>query len=88
MANWVFVAWGGGPTALLGQARQFPFSTMGRQAALAATERILPKDCPQAAEFTLRVVVTEDRDRHGEIVEAWRLEGKPAPRNVVREEPE
>ena len=80
-SRWTFVGRDGGGTGLLGQARLFPFSAIGDRAAGAAAKRLLTKECPEARAFVLRVVVTGDWDRPQEIVEAWRLEGEPAPRN-------
>ena len=81
VARWTFVARGGGGTGLLSLARLFPFSRMGDQAATNAAKWLRDKNCPGAVAFTLRVVVTGGWDRPEEVVEAWRLEGEPAPRN-------
>jgi hypothetical protein len=54
---------------------------MGDQAATNAAQRLRDRNCPDAVAFTLRVVVTGGWDRPEEVVEAWRLEGEPAPRN-------
>ena len=82
VARWTFVARGGGATGLLSQARLFPFDRAGDAEAVAAAGQLLQKLCPEAFAFTLRVVVTGDWDRPEEIIEAWRLEGEPAPRNM------
>ncbi len=81
VARWTFVARGGGGTGSLARARLFPFSPAGDQAAGNAAKRLCDRSCPGAVAFTLRVVVTGGWDRPEEVVEAWRLEGEPAPRN-------
>jgi hypothetical protein len=81
VARWTFVARGGGGTGSLARARLFPFSGMGCEAAGDAAERLCDKNCPGAIAFTLRVVVTGGWGRPEEVVEAWRLEDEPAPRN-------
>ena len=88
VAAWVFVARGGRPTGLLADARLFPYSRIGSEAAFAAARRLLAKHCPEAYAFTLRVVVTGDQVRPEEITEAWRLEGEPSPHSLERQEPE
>jgi hypothetical protein len=81
VARWTFVARGGGWTGSLAKARLFPFTPMGDRAAGEAAKRLRDRNCPGAVAFTLRVVVTGEWGHPEEVVEAWRLEGEPAPRN-------
>ena len=79
---WTLVNRQGGRSRSLRQARLFTFDQPGVRAARLAGRTLRDVYAPEQVPFIARVVVSGPLGRPVEVVEAWRLEGRPEPQDL------